>query len=53
MAKKSVLTAPSGMAAPPQIQALIENFAEHRDTYHQGDYKEASLRNDFLNRRTA
>ena len=49
MAKKTDLTAARETTAPREVRALVENFAEHRETYHQGDYKEASLRNDFLN----
>ena len=40
-------TSPS--TAPREVVALVENFAEHRETYRRGDYKEASLRNDYLN----
>lgn len=49
MAKKSDLTTSDKIPALPDICALVEKFAEHRETYHRGDYKEASLRNDFLN----
>ena len=49
MAKKSSLTATDQTAAPAAIRELVEKFAEHRETYQRGDYKEASLRNDFLN----
>ena len=49
MAKKSSLTATDQTAAPAAIRELVEKFAEHRETYQRGDYKEASLRNDYLN----
>jgi hypothetical protein len=43
------LTTTDQTAAPSAIRELVEKFAEHRETYQRGDYKEASLRNDFLN----
>lgn len=49
MAKKSILTTIASASAPRVIGELVEKFAEHRETYLRGDYKEASLRNDFLN----
>ena len=39
--RMSKATSPS--AAPREVVALVENFAEHRETYRRGDYKEASL----------
>lgn len=35
--------------APPEILALVERFAEHRETYHRTGYNEAQLRHDYLN----
>jgi predicted type IV restriction endonuclease len=40
-------TAPK-CAAPAEIHALVEKFAEHRDYYHRGSYNETQLRQDFL-----
>jgi type I restriction-modification system DNA methylase subunit len=35
-------------AAPAEIHALVEKFAEHRDFYYRGSYNETQLRQDFL-----
>ena len=37
------------ISTPKEIRDLVDKFAEHREMYQRGDYKEASLRNDFLN----
>ena len=37
------------MAAPAIIHELVARFAEHRETYHSGQYNEAQLRQEFLN----
>jgi hypothetical protein len=34
-AKKSSLTATSGVSAPPVIAQLVKKFAEHRETYRR------------------
>ncbi len=49
MAKKLEAVQDINNTAPDTIRQLVEKFAEHRETYVRGDYKEASLRNDFLN----
>ena len=36
------------MAAPTDILRLIERFAEQRDVYHSGQYKEAGIRVEFI-----
>jgi hypothetical protein len=48
MAKKSDLTTPGTIAAPPEIGALVDKFGEHRETYHRAGYNETQLRQDFL-----
>ena len=48
MAKKRELTATREIAAPAEIRRLVENFAEHRATYHRPGYNETQLRQDFL-----
>ena len=40
---------PASSTAPPAIVALVEQFAEHRDTYHRTGYNETQLRHDYLN----
>lgn len=36
------------MPAPPIIGELVRRFADHQDNYASPDYKEARLRNEFL-----
>src|SRR5438093_9769466 len=36
------------MLAPPVVAELTRRFAEHRDHYTQPEYKEARLRQEFL-----
>src|SRR5687767_14361275 len=37
------------MPTPQSVVDLVARFKEHYDTYTSGDYKEASLRQEFLN----
>jgi hypothetical protein len=48
MAPKTESTTALKGAAPAEIHALVEKFAEHRDFYHRGSYNETQLRQDFL-----
>jgi hypothetical protein len=48
MAKKRELTAARETTAPAEIRALVEKFAEHRETYRRPGYNETQLRQDFL-----
>lgn len=48
MAKISEPTATADTNAPPEIAALVEKFAEHRETYRRPGYNETQLRQDFL-----
>jgi len=36
------------MSLPDQIQALIEKFSEHKDSYRSAKYNETQLRREFL-----
>jgi type I restriction-modification system DNA methylase subunit len=36
------------MPCPPQVAKLIEKFDLHRDSYHSAGYKEAQLRQEFI-----
>ncbi len=36
------------MPCPPQVAKLIEKFELHRDAYHAAGYKEAQLRQEFI-----
>ena len=51
MAKKSEVTAAdSGIKAPREIRALVEKFADHRETYRRPGYNETQLRQDLASR---
>ena len=48
MAKSGDLTGVAAVTAPPEICALVDKFAEHRETYRRPGYNETQLRQDFL-----
>ena len=37
------------MPAPEIVRQLVQRFEEHKDAYRSSDYKEAQLRQEFLN----
>ena len=48
MANSGDLTGVAAVSAPAEIAALVEKFAEHRETYRRTGYNETQLRQDFL-----
>ncbi len=36
------------MAAPPEVEKLVERFASHRESYQSSGYNETQLRREFL-----
>lgn len=47
MAKRRSEAAPA-TPVPPEVAALVERFADHREAYRAGTYNEAQLRREFI-----
>ena len=45
---KRISEAPPATPVPPEVAALVQRFADHREAYRGGTYNEAQLRREFI-----